>query len=174
MNIVECGEIVATLSGTYPNATFTERSPQIWHAWLSEFDAAAVRAALRDICLQHPDFCPTPVRVAATMQELASTDKPIDLVWAEVMAVVARIANPDHRTAGMREIAAIDPLAAEVIDEGITWFALASTRADRNDSLYRRFRDGLTEARKVRRQDALRERVEAAAAGITALNGGAS
>ena len=173
MTIVDVGELLAVLSATYPNATLTEKSPEVWHVYLREYDTPTVLASLRGLLDGHPDFCPTPIRFAKDLDAILSNEKPVEVVWSEVMKIVARIGNPDRRTAGLRDVAEIDPLAAEVIDQGITWFALSSTPVDKNDSLYRRFRDGMTEARKARRQDATRETVAAVTTGMPALNGAA-
>ena len=146
ITLAQVGELCAMLSRTYPNATFDEQSPEIWHGWLKSYDQATVIRAVAVACKNSPDFCPTPVRIAADIDAAASPLPSPDLIWAKIMKLANTI-PPDHRTRAIREIAAIDPLAAHVIDEGIGWFAIANTPVEKSDHLFRKFREGLLDVR---------------------------
>lgn len=168
MNKLETVKLLSKIAYLYPTVRFSDAdgAADAWLAVLGPYPAAGVLAAFDALARREPTFPPNAYAIAAELDAALSDEQPVEVLWAKVMQIVARIGNPDHRTAGLREIRALDPLAADVIENGITWFALASTPVDRNDSLYRRFRDGLTDARKAAKQTATREAVTAVAPGM--------
>jgi hypothetical protein len=166
MNHLETTKLLSRIAALFPSARFPDDADEAWHDLLGQYPAAAVLMAFDTLARRDPTFPPNAYQIAAEIDAALSGERPVEVIWAELMQIVAKIGNPDYKTAGLREIRAMDPLAADVIENGITWFALASTPIDRNDSLYRRFRDGLTDARKAAKQQATREAVTAVAPGM--------
>ena len=149
MNINEVRELLANISDAFVTAKFSPTADITWCRVLEPYPAPDVFRAYDAIARRDPGFPPNAYQIAAELDTVLSGELPPDVIWAGIMQI-ARDVDRDQRSKAKRLIAEIDPLAAEIVDTSITWWAIANTPSDKNDGLYRRFRDGLLEMRKTK------------------------
>ena len=161
MNHKQIVQLLSVITDLYPSTRFSETADETWLKVLGPYPAPAVVSAFDRLARTSPTFPPNAYQIAAALDAVLSDEKPAEVIWAGIVQIVRTVGNPDHRTRALCEIAAIDPLAAEVIDTGITWHALAGAPTERMEWLFRDFRDGLAAARAERGKAATREQLTA-------------
>jgi len=151
MNLVDTGHLLNRIQDSYPNVRLSETAVDTWHEILGGHPTPLVYAAFRICADRSPEFAPSAYAILGEIERSIDDAPSPDEVWLGIMRVVKEVANPDHRTRGIRMIAEIDADAATIIDEGITWFALCSTDTAKLDHTYRRFAAMLTDVRDKRK-----------------------
>jgi hypothetical protein len=88
VELVDCTEVIAILQGNYPNANFTDRSPEAWYATLREYDRSEVLAILPDAMKDSPDYCPSAPKIAKAIDDARIPPLNAQGAWEQVMRAI--------------------------------------------------------------------------------------
>jgi hypothetical protein len=174
MTVADCGEIIAVLSATYPNATFTDRSPAAWHVFLSQYDRDQVRAVLPSICKASPEFCPSAPALAKAVDDAMHPQVDTQSAWDLVHKAIRfwGSSQPDRCRQYIREHDAANADVIIAAAGSIGWQRLGTAEFKDHGTLLAQFRDHLADAARQSSTAQLRESIALTSNGATAIGGG--
>lgn len=89
--------IMAALKASYPRATISDKTVQVYARMMEDLDAEAVAAAVREWVASSPHF-PTVAELRLTVAEAACPLPPADEAWHEVSEAMLRWDDSDSST----------------------------------------------------------------------------
>jgi hypothetical protein len=149
MNLKETTQVLAVISGLYPNVSFNEAAPAAWQMFLANYSKDDILAALPDVMhrKQDPQFAPSAAELAQAVDNAKQPKVNPQMAWATVTKAIQKcgIMQPDRCRDWIRENTT-DVMGSEAIiraADTIGWRRLGLTPVTEHEGLFYQFKSML-------------------------------